>query len=339
MTRFDWIHRIRAAALAMACLALAPAVQGQTTLQCTMQTSPATIWFNDVSVARDVAAGTPLSEVVSTSTSVNCPANPGPTNNGFLLQYYPAVPVSSVVPDVWETGLPGIGVRVLNVDYNNRDLSRVGSGSWGAFAPDITSASPFTGSYTFTYQLIKTGQATTTGTVVVPHMFTLVSHNVPANVTSPPLSQVGIGNTTVTARSCSVSTPSIAVTLPTVVRSLLSPVGATAGETGFQIGLTCDVGATVYVTLSDATTPGNRTDQLTLTSGSTARGVQLRITRPTGESISFGPDSALAGTVNQILVGPSDSTSAIPLRVRYISTGEVTPGTVNALATFTMSYQ
>jgi len=340
--RFASFHRawrIARAALWLVSMAMAPAAYGQSVPQCTMSTTPATISFSAITVARDAPSGTALSEVVSTTTTVRCPFNDFVTGNSFYLQYLPLLSVSSVVPDVWQTSLPGIGVRVISVNYGNKVLSHISSGQWDSFAPNVTSPNPTTNNYSFTYQLIKTGQVTTSGTVSVPVVFNMISHNVPYNTSSSPLSQVGMGASQVTARSCTVTTPNIGVTLPTVVLSMLTPVGATAGETGFQIGLTCDAGSTVYLTLSDATTPGNQTDLLTLTAASTARNVQLRITRATGETISFGPDSPMAGTVNQILIGPSSTTSNIALRVRYISTGTVTPGTVNALATFTMSYQ
>jgi len=91
--------------------------------------------------------------------------------------------------------------------------------------------------------------------------------------------------------------------------------------------------------LTDATTPGNRTDLLTLTSGSTANGVRIRIRNQADNPVSFGPDAPTAGNTNQWLVGPSDSTTTIPMTAEYVSTGDVEAGTANAVATFTMSYQ
>lgn len=98
-------------------------------------------------------------------------------------------------------------------------------------------------------------------------------------------------------------------------------------------------GGTVYITLTDATTPANRTDLLTLTGSSTAGGVGIRIRNSSRAAVSFGPDSPVAGNTNQWLVGPSDSTTSVPMSAEYVATGSVTPGTVRALATFTMSYQ
>lgn len=98
-------------------------------------------------------------------------------------------------------------------------------------------------------------------------------------------------------------------------------------------------GANVYVTLSDATNGSNTSSLLTLKGSATAGNVKLQILRSDGSPVSYGPDSALAGTTNQWLVGTTDSVSGIPLTVRYYSTGAALPGSVQAAATFTLSYQ
>jgi type 1 fimbria pilin len=127
--------------------------------------------------------------------------------------------------------------------------------------------------------------------------------------------------------------------LPQLNVSQLSPVGTAGGDTSFSIELQCGAGNNVYVTLTDATDPGNRTELLTLADDSSASGVKLRVRKSDDSFVPFGPDSAAPGNTNQWLVGPSATTSAIPLKVQYVSTGTVTPGTVNARATFTLSYQ
>lgn len=138
--------------------------------------------------------------------------------------------------------------------------------------------------------------------------------------------------------SCNITTPSVPVRLPSVVAAKLNPVGATAGDTGFNIGLSCKTGTNVFVTLTDLTDQGNRGNQLTLTPDSTAQGVKLRILN-NGQPVGYGPDSAEIGNLNQWHVGPSASTTHIPLSAQYIATGPVSAGTVKGVATFTMSYQ
>jgi type 1 fimbria pilin len=139
----------------------------------------------------------------------------------------------------------------------------------------------------------------------------------------------------------------VSVNLPVVSLSTLSTVGRTAGDTHFPIGLSCASGANVYITLSDATTPGNTTSLLTLAPNSTAQGIKLRILNSAG-AVDFGPDSAEAGTTHQWFLGGSNSVNGIPLTVQYYrddtnpagtAPAVLSAGSVHAQATFTMSYQ
>lgn len=310
-------------------------------LQCTI-TGADTIDFGTVAVPRDVPVGAPLGTAQTSTVSVSCPANPAPSgspNHGFYLQFYPKL-TASAVPGVWNTGMDGVGLRVIDVTYDNQVLSEISRGRWSDFGEPITKGSPFRGWFTFTYRLIKTvASAAQGGELCVPSFMTLVSHNIPDNVTSPPQVTYSVGNSTIRSATCSVTTAAIDVALPSVEVGELSPVGTAAGNTPFRIGLSCGGGANVYVTLTDATNPGNTSQNLTLASGSTASGVVLRVLNADGTIVSYGPDSAAAGNTHQWLVGPSGSTNSIPLTVQYFATGTVGAGTVKGLATFTMSYQ
>lgn len=323
------------------CAGLAVSMPAQAALQCTI-TGSAAISFGTITVPRDTAVGTAIGPVQSSTVSVNCPSNPGtvpPYNNGWYIQYYPQL-TGSPVAGVWNTGIAGIGIRVIDVTYGNKTLSTLNLGGWGDFAAPIQTTASFQGNFTFTYQLVKTAaQVTSGGAVNIPQLMTLVSHNIPLNVTSPAQVTISVNNTSIVATTCTVTTPSVSVALPTVNASALSPAGTTVGNTNFSIGLSCQAGSNVYVTLTDATNPGNTTSNLTLASGSTATGVKLRVLNSGGSALSYGPDSAVAGNPNQWLVGASASTTRIPLTAQYISTGTVGPGAVKGLATFTMSYQ
>ncbi|WP_179950203.1 hypothetical protein [Burkholderia sp. MSMB1826] len=82
----------------------------------------------------------------------------------------------------------------------------------------------------------------------------------------------------------------------------MDSIGAATGDTGFNIGLKCQSGASLYVTLTDLTAPANTSDQLTLAPASTAKGVKLHILR-NGSPVGYGPDSRVAGNPNQWYVG------------------------------------
>jgi len=124
-------------------------------------------------------------------------------------------------------------------------------------------------------------------------------------------------------------------------------VGSTSAARPFSIDLTCKGGdgktsIDAYVTLTDATDTGNRSNVLTLSSDSQAKGVGIEVLSGT-TVLGYGPDSNAAGNANQWKAGTvsaGTSSYSIPLTTRYVQTeAVVTPGSANGRATFTMSYQ
>ncbi|MDR5825129.1 fimbrial protein [Caballeronia sp. LZ043] len=106
--------------------------------------------------------------------------------------------------------------------------------------------------------------------------------------------------------------------------------GDSTGDTLVPMGLDCQPGIKVCITMTDAIDPGNRSTDLALAPGSTAAGVSIEILNG-ADPIAFGPDSQAAGTLNQWSAGTS---------ARYVRTaGALVPGSVHARATFTLSYQ
>ncbi len=324
-----------------ATLAWLPVIGHAQLAPCTSRFDVSPSTFDARSIPRDAPTGSPLTDVRPAVISVSCPRNSGGTGAaGFYLRIYSRLSVSSIVRDAWESGTPGIGIRATNLDYPPIPfLSQVNAGTYTEFGPVVAANADYSGTFRFTFQLIKTGQVTGSGQVNVATMYTLRSHNIPANVTSADQAPMALGSTPFVSRTCTVLTPAVSVQLPTVGAATLDASGQPAGRTPFSVGLRCDTGASVYITLTDVTNPGNRTDQLSLTANSTARGVALRLRNPSVGVISFGADSAVAGNTSQWLVGPSDTTSSIPMTAEYVTTGPVTPGTVQGVATFTMSYQ
>lgn len=316
--------------------------------QCTITSALGAVSFGTIRIPRNLPVGASIGPRRTSRGQYRCPAYSldldGNNVAGFYLQAASALDMAPGHTDVWATGVPGVGVRVTSVLFSNKLLSTIGAGNEGNygenhFAPDIRTEAPVSGTYVLSYQLVKTDETTQAGPLHVAKMFDLKSHNRGANLKSDPLVSIGIANTTIAVNACRVTTPSINVALPAVSLSGLRTTGSIAGETPFSIGLACPAGINVYATLTDATTPGNRTDRLTLTSTSTARNVGLRVLSASGNPVRFGPDTATAGNTNAWFVGASSSTQNMPLRVQYIATGTVTPGSVQGLMTFTMSYQ
>ncbi|SEM20865.1 Pilin (type 1 fimbria component protein) [Pseudomonas sp. NFACC41-3] len=192
-------------------------------------------------------------------------------------------------------------------------------------------------------ELVKTGPITAAGRMTgLIGTFTSIDHGIDFQ------RFVINGNLEIKPRvpTCTVSTPTIAVGMGKVHVNAVADKGATNPARPLEIRLQCsggDAGAhtRMFMTLSDAANPGNRSTTLSLLSGTSATGVGIQILRSDDTPVGFGPDSAVAGNPNQWQVGEfGNGQVTIPLKARYIPTGgKVGPGTADAAATFTMSYQ
>jgi len=197
--------------------------------------------------------------------------------------------------------------------------------------------------YALTVELIKTGPITAGGTLAGETVGWYAE-----NGASEVLSVIWPGGITIAPQvpTCSVTSRSISVPLGNVPVGKFTTVGSTSPSTEpFNITLQCSGGATgavtnVYTTLTDQTNPANISDTLTLTPTSTAAGVGIQVLNGT-TVISYGPDSNVAGNINQWHAGMAgNGTFNIPLTARYIKTSQtIVPGSANGRATFTMSYQ
>ncbi|MDD5411252.1 MAG: fimbrial protein [Methylobacter sp.] len=304
--------------------------------------SPATLDFSPAgpySVSRDTAVGSTLAT-----------ASVGITANGFLslLSLCTLTEKSTVVGTVLSSGIYSTGVDGIGVSFYVNTQGNLNLITSSGVSTQIRIPAPGSASVSLPgieAHLVVTGPVASGQTL---SSMPLVHVNVTGSLgclwlVGQPAQQnlnTQFSNNTVTPITCSVTTSSVSVTLPNVSITSLSSVGQTSGDTRFDIGLNCQSGANVYVTLTDATKPNNTTSLLSLGPSSTAAGVKLRILKSDGNPVSFGPDSAVAGTSNQWLVGSSASTNDIPLTVQYYRAGgALKPGAVNAAATFTMSYQ
>lgn len=139
--------------------------------------------------------------------------------------------------------------------------------------------------------------------------------------------------------------PPASVPLGNISVSKFTNVGVGTALIPFNIKLNCSGGApnvrrNIFITFSDQTAPTNRTDVLSLVSGSTAKGIGIQVY--SGSSvIKYGADSSTPGNPNQWFAGSAGNGELdIPLTARYIQVApKVTPGSANGRATFTMSYQ
>ncbi|VWB36388.1 type-1 fimbrial protein subunit A [Burkholderia lata] len=238
--------------------------------------------------------------------------------------------------NTYPTGIAGIGVRVGNT--NASDVR------WWAnyLAPNAGVASmTFTPKFSFVIELVKTGRITAPGALSGEiGRISLVDHGGQVPISVRLSWSVAVKPL---VPSCVVNTKKIAVPMGSAAIATLNRDGVGPGR-DFAINLQCTggtQGATtrMFITLTDATNAGNRGNVLGLTPNSTAKGVGVRIMNKS-TPVSFGPDSSAAGTPNQWFVTETGNRGVdIPLTARYVRTGNITPGTADAIATFTMSYQ
>ncbi|WDG77615.1 fimbrial protein [Pseudomonas chlororaphis] len=304
--------------------------------QCTLS-GPTRVDFGNISIGRDLANGSPVGRPVTLNVLVNCPPSGGAS--GWDLQAarpnYITRP-SETVADTW-TRLAFASVLPYSVKITSNSGATVSRradyNSFGSAPQD------FKGSYSLTFQLYKQESKQSWGDLDGSTEFVqLHSYNNRDGTRSRKLlSYTFAGTVNQQVATCSITTPSIPVDLLAVPAHRFS-TDKTAGDKPFVIGLTCPDNIRLFATLTDASTPGNTSELLSLAPGSTASGVQLRILR-NGIAQAFGPDSPALGNTNQWEVGWSSGSVQIPLTAQYISTEEVKPGTVKGVATFTMSYQ
>lgn len=282
------------------------------------------------SPSRDVPVGTVLQSVNTngkSSWSVTCPVTKTVTVTG--------TPVVGMT-DTYQTNVPGIGVHF----YASAGWSGT-SGIYNSapFTEVLPIASSSTPSQFYTRaDLVVTGPVGTGTLTNLPSMTVVFTGDCIASpkYESPHMQMINAG-TTVTGKTCSVTTSSVDVPLPTINPGNLNT--GSAGKAPFSLGLNCTQGVTAKITLTDASNVSNTSTTLGLAPDSTATGVGLQILSGS-TPIAYGPDSAVAGNINQWTVGTSaGGPMTIPLTAQYVRTGTVTPGTVKGIATFTMSYQ
>jgi len=244
---------------------------------------------------------------------------------------------------VHATNVPGVGFAMMARDPN-RPFMPINTAGVTLIVGDIRARPIVLGLDTRIY-FVATGPITG-GTIAARNLARYT-------ITGTPISGAGyyavnFSNITINAPrkpTCSVTTPSVAMPMPAVAARDFRGVGSFAGSVTRNITLSCTGGTSgatrdVFITVTDQTTPANRSDVLSLTPTSVATGVALQLLRGS-TLVRYGADSTTIGNPNQWLVGTTgNATVQIPLTARYIQTGSsIRPGSANGLASFTMSYR
>ncbi|OBX80346.1 fimbrial protein [Haemophilus aegyptius] len=154
----------------------------------------------------------------------------------------------------------------------------------------------------------------------------------------------------VAAMTCELITPkNIILTMPTISTAAISAAGSQRYGGQFKIGLRCQTGADdnngkirSLMTFTDQSNPDNRSEILSLTDQSTARGVGIKLYKNEDTTpIKYGEESAKYANPNQFQISKTNGEEfpTVTFKAYYVNNGTVSAGTVQAIATYTLSYQ
>ncbi|WP_294738703.1 fimbrial protein [uncultured Pseudomonas sp.] len=247
-----------------------------------------------------------------------------------------------LVMPVFASNIPGLGFAIAAQDPNTPLRAISDSPIKLHIAPQ---RKPGTWGLKGRLYLVITGQVS--GGTLGPRTIARFTVS-PADVSGPGFLAVNLGNAVIAAPikpTCSVSTRTLTLALGAVARRDFKGVGSHAGSVTDNLVINC-AGATeerttdVLITVTDQTVPTNRSGVLSLSPASKATGVGLQLLSG-GQLILYGADSASEGNPNQWLAGSiGNGALRIPLTARYIQTRDnITPGSANGVATFTLSYR
>lgn len=241
---------------------------------------------------------------------------------------------------IFETGVPGVGYIIGLKDFNGTQYIPLQSGITQSYPADGTNGYAQDLGWSAKVTFIKTGTALKSGVYQIPTIdaAVLTAYNNEVKTAKVIINPTTI---TVTASGCTVGTKSASVDLGTLDIRTLPTVGSTSPSGTFTVGLTCDANVAVNAVMTDQTTPSNTSSVVTLTGDSTASGVGVQFFYNGTGPLMMGPDSSAAGTTNQFFIQSTTAaqTLSLPFQAQYIRTGELVPGSANALASITFSYQ
>lgn len=242
---------------------------------------------------------------------------------------------------VFETGVPGVGYIIGLKDHTATVWSPLTTGTTQTFPVAGTPATTTQLGWTAKVTFVKTTRSVMTGSYSIPRLN-------PAVLTAwwntaSENAQVYINPFTITftASGCRVNTPDVQVNMGLIDGRTLSAIGDYTPSKPFTVTLNCDAGVNVYAVMSDQSSPGNTTQTASLTPASTASGIGVQFFFNGSGPLSLGADSSAAGATGQFLIQNNvpGGTQTLPFQARYIRTGSLNPGTANALAGITFSYQ
>jgi type 1 fimbria pilin len=313
-----------------------------------------------VTVTHDTAVGTLLGTPATGTATFTCSGYPSgftpPPSTGtrFAIQIYgltasqftsgtlPPASSTNITTVTFATNVTGIGLQLtMSPGMRGYDVSS-GDQQSGSYIVGYVTGTSGSLSVNYTAQLIVTG-AVTPGTVNATTLFNYEWYIYAYNDSQTMGTSLTNSSAQVSLQGCTVNTASqaFAVTLPTVGNTAFTGVGSSAGMTPFNIGLACQAGTTVSITMSTASPNGTYAGVVQPTTGSGYAG-NIGVQVLYGGNNVSGASTPKAVTFNSAqTLGASPSGSlSLQYYAQYFQTGTpVSAGNVSATVTFTMSYQ
>jgi len=241
---------------------------------------------------------------------------------------------------VFETGIQGIGYIIAAKDYAASAYLPLQNGITETYPAYGSNATTQNIGWSAKVTFVRTGEPLVAGVYTIPtiNAVLLTAYN---NEIKTAKVVINPSIITVSAKGCMVMTQSASVNLGGVNLSDLPTVGSMSAAGSFNVTLDCDANISVNAVLSDQTEPGNNSTAVSLTQDSTAGMLGVAFYYNGSGPIPLGKDSSSAGTANQFhaITTISAQSVTLPFEARYVRMGDITPGTANALASLTFSYQ
>ncbi|MGE9551433.1 fimbrial protein [Erwinia amylovora] len=250
------------------------------------------------------------------------------------------VVVEGVSYAVFETGVQGVGFILGLKDTNGTTYVPLQSGITQTYPAEGTNGTATELGWSAKVTFVKTGQPLASGTYTTPtiNAAVLTAYNNEVATAKVIISPTSIN---VNATGCTINTPSVPVDMGSLDVRSFNAVNSTSALKNFSVNLNCDANIALHAVVTDQTDPTNTTDTVSLTPDSTAGGVGVQFFYNNTGPLPLGPDSSLNSTVGQFLIQSTSQaeTLTLPFQARYIRTGDITPGTADAVASITFSYQ
>jgi type 1 fimbria pilin len=290
----------------------------------TITPQESTLSIGTITVQRDVAVGTVLFSRNATLTGSYLTGCTNPLMLGFSMRYLNATP-STYGNHVYNTNVNGIGVRFSSGNYFENPTNTF----------SYTAQASYVEWWGGKIELIVTGPVASGS--LTPGVLGVVMLQDSDGVYRDGLTTTLLDGT-INVLACSITTPQLTFPIGDISAATFgSTVGTTpAGAQNTQnLGLNCDPGANVNISLSGIQNPDVATTSVLALTGQgntgTAKGVGVQLLY-NGTPITLNTRLPL-----NVATGGQQ---AFPLTARYYQTQTtVEPGTANASATLNLTYQ